>query len=124
MLSGIFKGMPATGGLTRTRIVETSGAKTQMFSLVSSLFVLIVVLGLGFLFRDLPNVSLLLFSVVFFSILIHLFIFSKCCLAAIIFTALINNCFEIKKLYKLFNKSKTEAVITFLTKYFFLSRNK
>ena len=57
ILSGLFKGMPATGGLTRTRIVETSGGKTQMYSLVSSILVLVVILGLGFLFRDLPNVN-------------------------------------------------------------------
>ena len=57
ILSGLFSGIPATGGLTRTRIVETSGAKTQMYSLVSSIFVLIVIVGLGFLFRNLPNVS-------------------------------------------------------------------
>lgn len=57
ILSGLFSGMPATGGLTRTRIVETSGAKTQMYSLVSSTLVLIVIVGLGFLFKYLPNVK-------------------------------------------------------------------
>jgi MFS superfamily sulfate permease-like transporter len=56
MMSSLFNGMPAAGGLTRTLIVETTGAKTQMFSIVSSAFVLIVIVGLGFLFRYLPYV--------------------------------------------------------------------
>lgn len=54
----MFSGMPAAGGLTRTLIVETSGAKTQVFSLVSSIFVLVVILGLGSLFQELPEVEL------------------------------------------------------------------
>jgi MFS superfamily sulfate permease-like transporter len=57
LLSSIFKGLPATAGLTRTRIVETSGAKTQMFSLISSIFVLVVILDVGYLLKDLPYVS-------------------------------------------------------------------
>ncbi len=56
VLSSLFNGMPAAGGLTRTLIVETSGAKTQIYSLVSSAFVLVVIVGLGFLFRYLPYV--------------------------------------------------------------------
>lgn len=56
ILSGLFGGMPAAGGLTRTLIVETTGAKTQVYSLVSSAFVLTVILALGSLFRELPEV--------------------------------------------------------------------
>lgn len=33
LLSSVFKGMPATGGLTRTRIVETSGVSQNILSL-------------------------------------------------------------------------------------------
>lgn len=79
ILSAVFEGMPAAGGLTRTLIVETTAgilkfnynfnyrehlilkflwvlAKTQMFSLISSVFVAVVVFEIGFLFEYLPTV--------------------------------------------------------------------
>jgi SulP family sulfate permease len=66
ILSGVFSGLPAAGGLTRTLIVETSGAKSQVYSLVSSVFVLVVILGLGSLFKELPEVRFCLsFQLVF-----------------------------------------------------------
>jgi solute carrier family 26 protein len=55
-LTSFFEGFPAGGGLTRSLIMESTGAKTQVFSIISSGIVLVVIVGLGFLFRALPHV--------------------------------------------------------------------
>ena len=88
VVSALFGGFPSGGGLTRSLVMESTGGKTQMFSIISSAIVLVVILGLGFLFEALP----------------------KCCLAAIITQSLLRKCIETRRIVTLFRKSKLEAV--------------
>lgn len=83
-----FGGFPACSGLTRSLIVEGIGARTQVYSIISSLIVLATFLGIGFLFKALPNA----------------------CLASIIVVSLIHKCFEAKSVISIFKKSKLEAL--------------
>lgn len=82
-----FAGFPACSGLTRSLIVEGIGAKTQIYSVVSSIIVLITFLGIGFLFQALPHA----------------------CLASIIVVSLLNKSFEVVSIVSIFKKSKLEA---------------
>ena len=79
--------------LTRSLIVEGIGARTQVSSLISGLIVLISFLGIGFLFKDLPNA----------------------CLAAVIVVTLIRKCFEARSVIKIFRKSKLEGLSRYAT---------
>ena len=88
-----FAGFPACSGLTRSLIVEGVGARSQGYSLISSLIVLAAFLGIGFLFKELPNA----------------------CLAAIIVVSLIHKCLEVKSVIGIFKKSKIEACAWFAT---------
>jgi len=88
-----FAGFPACSGLTRSLIVEGVGARTQGYSLISSLIVLAAFVGIGFLFKELPNA----------------------CLAAIIVVSLIHKCLEVKSVIGIFKKSKIEACAWFAT---------
>ena len=45
-LTSFFEGFPAGGGLTRSLIMESTGAKTQVFSIISSGIVLVVIVAL------------------------------------------------------------------------------
>ena len=95
LMCSLFSGFPACSGLTRSLIDEGIGARTQVYSLISSLVVLTAFLGIGFLFKELPNAVL----------------------AAIIFVSLIKKCFETKEFIKIFKTSKLESLawcITFL----------
>jgi MFS superfamily sulfate permease-like transporter len=83
-----FSGFPACSGLTRSLIVEGIGARTQVYSLISSLIVLAAFLGIGFLFKELPNA----------------------CLASIIVVSLIHKCMEVSSVIGIFRKSKIEAM--------------
>jgi MFS superfamily sulfate permease-like transporter len=87
-MCSLFSGFPACSGLTRSLIVEGVGARTQVYSLISSLVVLTAFLGIGFLFKELPNAVL----------------------AAIIFVSLIKKCFESREIVKIFKKSKFEGL--------------
>jgi MFS superfamily sulfate permease-like transporter len=87
-MCSLFSGFPACSGLTRSLIVEGVGARTQVYSLISSLVVLTAFLGIGFLFKELPNAVL----------------------AAIIFVSLIKKCFESREIIKIFKKSTLEGL--------------
>lgn len=88
IVCSFFSGFPACSGLTRSLIVEGIGARTQVYSLISSVIVLITFVGIGFLFKDLPNA----------------------CLAAIIVVSLIRKCFEARSVVSIFKKSKLEGL--------------
>lgn len=55
-LSSLFKGFPTCVGLSRCVILEGTGAKTLLHSAITSSVVLVVIVGIGFLFRTLPTV--------------------------------------------------------------------
>lgn len=82
-----FSGFPACAGLTRSLIVDGIGAKTQLYSIISCIIVLITFLGIGSLFQALPSA----------------------CLAAIIVVSLLNKSLEVVSIVSIFKKSKLEA---------------
>lgn len=88
LIISLFSGFPACSGLTRSLIVEGTGARTQIYSLISSLIVLAAFMGVGFLLKELPNA----------------------CLAAIIVVSLIHKCLEARSVIKIFKKSKLEGM--------------
>ncbi len=83
-----FNGFPSCVGLSRSVILDSVGAKTQVFAIVGSVLVLIVILAIGPLFQSLPNA----------------------CLAAIIVVALISLLIEVRQFYAIFKRSKFESV--------------
>lgn len=53
----LFSCGPVATAMTRSIILEAVGVATQLASIFSSLFVLLVVYGIGPLFETLPHVS-------------------------------------------------------------------
>jgi len=88
LIISLFSGFPACSGLTRSLIVEGTGARTQIYSLISSMIVLAAFMGVGFLMKELPNAVL----------------------ASIIVVSLIHKCLEARSVIKIFKKSKLEAI--------------
>ncbi len=56
--SGLFGGYPVTGGLSRTAVNETAGARTPLASLVTAAVILATIVFFTPLFRSLPNAAL------------------------------------------------------------------
>ncbi|MEQ2312806.1 hypothetical protein AMECASPLE_034984 [Ameca splendens] len=65
-IGGLFQCYAVTASLSRSLVQESTGGKTQVAGLVSSVIVLITVLKIGSLFEDLPKVLCvsLLFSLI------------------------------------------------------------
>lgn len=55
-VSCFFQGFPSCVGLSRSVILESTGAKTLLNSAISSVVVLVVIVAIGFLFKTLPIV--------------------------------------------------------------------
>jgi MFS superfamily sulfate permease-like transporter len=71
-LSSWFSGFPSCVGLSRCAILEGTGGKTQLFSLISSIVVLVVIVGIGFLFRTLPIVNIILLLTLSFLLIFNI----------------------------------------------------
>ncbi|CAF1045955.1 unnamed protein product [Brachionus calyciflorus] len=93
VISGFFHGFPSCVGLSRSVILDAVGAKTQVYAIFASVLVLIVIVGIGPLFRSLPNA----------------------CLAAIIVVALISLLIEVRQIKVIFKRSKFEALAWLIT---------
>ena len=98
-VSSWFAGFPSCVGLSRCAILEGTGGKTQLFSLVSSVVVLVVIVGIGFLFRTLPI----------------------CALASIIIVALLHMLTQITQFCSILRRSKLEAVKFIFLFYFHIA---
>lgn len=57
-IGGIFQCFPVSCSMSRSLVQEGSGGNTQVAGAVSSLFILIIIVKLGELFRDLPKAVL------------------------------------------------------------------
>ncbi|XP_073765680.1 uncharacterized protein isoform X4 [Danio rerio] len=57
-IGGVFQCFPVSGSISRSTVQESTGGKTQMSSLVSSLVILLILLKLGPLFQQLPKTVL------------------------------------------------------------------
>ena len=57
VFASFFNGFPSCVGLSRCVILEGTGAKTPLYALISSVIILIVIVGIGFLFKTLPIVK-------------------------------------------------------------------
>ncbi|XP_028265194.1 solute carrier family 26 member 6-like [Parambassis ranga] len=57
-IGGFFQCYPVTSSLSRSLVQESTGGKTQVAGLISSIIVLITVLKIGSLFEDLPKAVL------------------------------------------------------------------
>lgn len=93
VVGGFFSCFPSCGSLSRSSVQESSGAKTQIASLISSLLILIVLLFIAPLFECVPN----------------------CVLAGIIVVALRGMFRQVSDLKKAWKMSKTEAAIWLVT---------
>ncbi|XP_039084047.1 solute carrier family 26 member 6 isoform X1 [Hyaena hyaena] len=58
LIGGIFQCFPVSCSMSRSLVQEGAGGNTQVAGAVSSLFILIIILKLGELFRDLPKAVL------------------------------------------------------------------
>ncbi|XP_032723868.1 solute carrier family 26 member 6 isoform X6 [Lontra canadensis] len=58
LIGGIFQCFPVSCSMSRSLVQEGSGGNTQVAGAVSSLFILIIIVKLGELFRDLPKAVL------------------------------------------------------------------
>jgi sulfate permease, SulP family len=58
LAASLFKGMPVTGGFSRTAVNNSSGAKTGMASIISAILVLATLLFFTHWFHNLPNAIL------------------------------------------------------------------
>jgi len=64
MISAFFACFPAASSLSRSVIQDESGGKTQLAAVVSSIFILIVLLWIGPLFENLPRAALAVIIIV------------------------------------------------------------
>uniref|UniRef100_A0A8C5W0B8 Solute carrier family 26 member 6 n=1 Tax=Microcebus murinus TaxID=30608 RepID=A0A8C5W0B8_MICMU len=58
LIGGIFQCFPVSCSMSRSLVQESAGGNTQVAGAVSSLFILLVILKLGELFKDLPKAVL------------------------------------------------------------------
>ncbi|XP_021518924.1 solute carrier family 26 member 6 isoform X2 [Meriones unguiculatus] len=58
LIGGLFQCFPVSCSMSRTLVQESTGGNTQVAGAVSSLFILLIILKLGELFRDLPKAVL------------------------------------------------------------------
>lgn len=58
LIGGIFQCFPVSCSMSRSLVQESAGGNTQVAGAVSSLFILIIIVKLGELFRDLPKAVL------------------------------------------------------------------
>ncbi|XP_045435568.1 solute carrier family 26 member 6 isoform X1 [Pipistrellus kuhlii] len=58
LVGGIFQCFPVSCSMSRSLVQESAGGNTQVAGAVSSLFILIIILKLGELFKDLPKAVL------------------------------------------------------------------
>ncbi|XP_055485688.1 solute carrier family 26 member 6 isoform X2 [Psammomys obesus] len=58
LIGGFFQCFPVSCSMSRTLVQESTGGNTQVAGAVSSLFILLIILKLGELFRDLPKAVL------------------------------------------------------------------
>ncbi|XP_054585634.1 solute carrier family 26 member 6 [Eptesicus fuscus] len=58
LVGGVFQCFPVSCSMSRSLVQESAGGNTQVAGAVSSLFILIIILKLGELFRDLPKAVL------------------------------------------------------------------
>jgi solute carrier family 26, other len=90
IFGSFFSCFPVGASLTRSSLLHATGAKTQLASFISSLFMFVIIIWLCPYFETLP----------------------KFCLACIIYVALKGILFQIKDFYKLYKVNKYESVIT------------
>ncbi|MED6269052.1 hypothetical protein CHARACLAT_029062 [Characodon lateralis] len=57
-MSSFFHSFAITSSMSRSLVQESTGGKTQIAGLLSSLIVLLVVLAIGFVFQPLPQTAL------------------------------------------------------------------
>ena len=84
--SGLFQGINVAGSLSKSALNESSGAKSEMASLIQGGFVVITLLFLAPLFADLPQAAL----------------------GAIIITAVVFGLFKVKEMDRLWRLSRVE----------------
>uniref|UniRef100_A0A5F9C6Y1 Solute carrier family 26 member 6 n=1 Tax=Oryctolagus cuniculus TaxID=9986 RepID=A0A5F9C6Y1_RABIT len=58
LIGGIFQCFPVSCSMSRSLVQESTGGNTQIAGAISSLFLLLIILKLGELFRDLPKAVL------------------------------------------------------------------
>ncbi|KAK2499527.1 hypothetical protein MC885_016476 [Smutsia gigantea] len=58
LVGGIFQCFPVSCSMSRSLVQESAGGSTQVAGAVSSLFILVIIVKLGELFRDLPKAVL------------------------------------------------------------------
>uniref|UniRef100_A0A452RW03 Solute carrier family 26 member 6 n=1 Tax=Ursus americanus TaxID=9643 RepID=A0A452RW03_URSAM len=58
LIGGVFQCFPVSCSMSRSLVQESAGGNTQVAGAVSSLFILIIIVKLGELFRDLPKAVL------------------------------------------------------------------
>ncbi|XP_011231659.2 solute carrier family 26 member 6 isoform X2 [Ailuropoda melanoleuca] len=58
LIGGVFQCFPVSCSMSRSLVQESAGGNTQVAGAVSSLFILIIIVRLGELFRDLPKAVL------------------------------------------------------------------
>ncbi len=56
LVLAFFDGFPLSANYTRSLNIDNLGVKTQIFSLVSSMFAFAGIIGIGLIFRTLPKV--------------------------------------------------------------------
>ncbi|XP_013394220.1 solute carrier family 26 member 6 [Lingula anatina] len=93
VVGSVFSTFPCCVSMSRSLVQETTGGKTQVASLVSCLFIFIVILFAGSLFRTLP----------------------RCVLASIVIVALKGMFLQVKDLNRLWRISKFDFAIWTVT---------
>jgi MFS superfamily sulfate permease-like transporter len=93
IVCSFFMGFPGSVSLSRCAILDSTGARTQVYSFFGSVILLIVILFMGSCFRTLP----------------------EACLSAIIVMALRLLMQEVFTLPKIYKRSKLEALAWFVT---------
>ncbi|XP_026188313.1 solute carrier family 26 member 6-like isoform X2 [Mastacembelus armatus] len=92
-VGGFFQCYSVTSSMSRSLVQESTGGKTQVAGIISSIVVLITILRIGSLFEDLPKVVL----------------------SAVVFVNLKGMFMQMKDVYTLWKTSKTDLLVWLVT---------